>query len=443
MNLADLSAVQLAAMIKDGEISSLEVVEACLARIDERENDVQAWAHLDPEFVRKQARKMDEIKASGQPLGALHGIPIGIKDVFDSKDYPTENGTVLDAGREPLKDCTVVSLLKAEGAIIMGKTVTTEMAVFSPGKTRNPYDVTRTPGGSSSGSAAAVACGMVPLALGTQTKGSVIRPASYCGVVGYKPTHGRIPRTGALMLSRVLDHVGVFARSLDDVALISECLIDYDPLDPDTAPCAHPRISEILGQTPAMPPKIAFIKTPVWDQADQQTGEAFAEIADALGENCQEISMPDEFGKVIDNIQTIMHADLARFLDKYIKRGEDKISEVLRTMIKDGQTIKAVDYNRCVDEIAPLRAWVNSLCEEYDAILTPAATGEAPKGLDNTGDPVFCSIWTYLGVPTLSLPLLESENKMPIGVQLVGASGDDARLMRTARWLAETLEPDD
>jgi len=443
MNLADLSAVQLAAMIKGGEVSSLEVVEACLTRINEREDDVQAWAHLDPDFVRKQARKMDEIKATGQPLGALHGIPIGIKDVFDSKDYPTENGTVLDAGREPLKDCTVVSLLKAQGAIIMGKTVTTEMAVFSPGKTRNPHDQTRTPGGSSSGSAAAVACGMVPLALGTQTKGSVIRPASFCGVVGFKPTHGRIPRTGALMLSRVLDHVGVFARSLDDVALISECLMTYDPLDPDTAPRAHPRFSEILAQTPVMPPKIAFIKTPVWDLADQQTDDAFAEIADVLGEHCKEIPMPDEFGKVIDNIQTIMHADLARFLDKYIERGEDKISDVLRAMIKDGQTIKAVDYNRCMDEIAPLKAWVNSLCEEYDAIMTPAATGEAPKGLDNTGDPVFCSIWTYLGVPALSLPLLESENGLPIGVQLVGASGDDARLMRTARWFAETLTSDD
>jgi len=443
MNLADLGAVQLVQMIRDGETTSTELVKACLERIEERENSVQAWQHLDPEFALKQARQRDEVKASGQPLGALHGIPVGIKDIFDTKDYPTENGTVLDAGREPLKDCMVVSLLKAEGAVIMGKTVTTEMAVFSPGKTRNPHDETRTPGGSSSGSAAAVASGMVPLALGTQTKGSVIRPASFCGTVGYKPTHGRIPRTGALLLSRILDHVGVFARSLEDVALISECLMVDDMLDPDTEPRAHPRLTEILNQPPAMTPRIAFVKTPMWDQADAQTKEAFAEIATELGENCQEITLPDEFGKVIENIETIMTADLARFLDKYMQRGADKISDVLRGMILAGQSVTAVDYNRAVDEIQPLRDWLGNLLEDYDAVMTPAAIGEAPKGLDKTGDPVFCSIWTYLGVPALSLPMLEGLNGMPIGVQLVGASGDDARLLRTARWLIGELSADD
>jgi Asp-tRNA(Asn)/Glu-tRNA(Gln) amidotransferase A subunit family amidase len=211
--LNGLGAVEAAAAIAEGRVTSVELIEACLARIDAVDRDVQAWTFLDPELARAQARAADAARRSGQPLGALHGVPVAIKDVIDTADMPTENGTPLHACRQPRRDATVVSLLRAAGAVIMGKTVTTELAAYSPGKTRNPHDPERTPGGSSSGSAAAVAAEMVPLALGTQTNGSVIRPASYCGVVGYKPTHGLISRAGILRLSRLLDHVGVFARA--------------------------------------------------------------------------------------------------------------------------------------------------------------------------------------------------------------------------------------
>ncbi|MBT3307500.1 MAG: amidase [Alphaproteobacteria bacterium] len=442
MDLADLGATQLVQMIESGEITSLELVEACIARIDSNEEAVGAWTHLDHDFAREQAKNLDKLRATGAPCGPLHGIPVGIKDIFDTDDFPTENGTVISAGRLPDKDCTVVSLLKAAGAVIMGKTVTTELAVYAPGKTRNPHDPERTPGGSSSGSAAAVATGMVPLAVGTQTNGSIIRPASFCGVVGFKPTHGRISRAGILALSRILDHVGVFARSLEDAALIAECLMVHDPADPDTKPAAAPRLSEISQQEPPFEPKFAFVRSPVWDKAEPGAQAAFEELHEFLGDNCDEVALPAEFDAAVGNLENIMNADLASFLSGYMKRGEDQLSDILRGMIAEGKDVSALDYNNSVDQIPPLRAWVQTLCEEYDAILTPATCGEAPLGLEATGDPVFCTTWTYLGVPAVTIPLMEGENGMPIGVQLVGPRGDDARLLRTARWLVNKVADD-
>jgi Asp-tRNA(Asn)/Glu-tRNA(Gln) amidotransferase A subunit family amidase len=436
MDLAVLSAAQLVQMIQDGEITSSDLVESCLSRIEAVDDDVQAWTHLDPEFARKQAADLDTYRATGAPCGPLHGIPVGIKDIFDTKDYPTENGTVLNAGRQPTKDCSVVNQLKAAGAVIMGKTVTTEMAVYAPGKTRNPHDPERTPGGSSSGSAAAVAAGMVPLAVGSQTNGSVIRPASFCGVVGFKPTHGRISRAGVLPLSRTLDHVGVFARTLEDAALLAENLMSHDPGDLDTQPSPAPRLRNISLQEPPSTPRFAFVKSPAWDLADPDAQLAFEEMNDFLGDQSDEVSLPPEFNDAVGNLRKIMFADLARYLDAYVKRDESKISEILIGMIREGETVSAVDYNSSVDQIAPLSAWVRSLCEEYDAILTPATCGEAPLGLEATGDPVFCSIWSYLGVPAVTVPLMEGANGMPLGVQLVGPRCDDARLLRSARWLA-------
>lgn len=439
MDLADLGATRLAQMIQNGEISSLELTEACLKRIDEKEGDIGAWAHLDPDYARRQAIKRDEQRATGVPCGPLHGIPVGIKDIFDTEDFPTENGTALDAGRAPIKDCTAVSLLKAAGAVILGKTVTAELAVLSPGKTRNPHDPNRTPGGSSSGSAAAVAAGMVPLAIGSQTNGSVIRPASFCGIVGFKPTHGRISRAGALELSRNLDHVGVFGRSIDDVALISDCLISYDPADPDTRLTAAPKMLETSREEPPLEPRVAFIKSPVWDQADSATQEAFEEMHDFLGDQCDEIAMPAEFDQCVGNLRKIMYADLARHLASYVAHGEDQTSDILKSMIEEGRTVSAVDYNISIDQIGPLRNWVQNLCDDYDVIMTPATCGEAPLGLEATGNPVFCTIWTYLGTPAVTVPLMQGENGMPLGVQLVATGGDDARLLRSARWLANKV----
>ncbi len=442
MSLSELGASQLARMIRDGEITSIELIEACIASIDSKEDLVGAWTHLDRGFARKQAEARDAHRAAGMPCGPLHGIPVGIKDIFDSEDFPTENGTVLDAGRQPLKDSTIVSLMKASGAVIMGKTVSTELAVYSPGKTRNPHNTDHTPGGSSSGSAAAVAAGMVPLSIGSQTNGSVIRPASFCGVVGFKPSHGRIPRAGALVLSRTLDHVGVFARSVEDAALISDCLMVFDPQDLDTRPGAAATLVDICLQTPPATPRFAFIKTPVWDQAEPGTQAAFEELYEFLGDQCDEIAMPAEFNDAVGNLRKIMFADLAKNLSGYMTRGSgqvSQVSQVLRDMIEEGQTVSAVDYNSAIDGVAPLRAWVENLCDDYDAILTPSACGEAPVGVEATGDPIFCTIWSYLGVPSINLPLMEGEKGLPIGVQLVSQKGDDARLLRSARWLSNEV----
>jgi len=234
-----LSATDAARALAEGAVSSEQLVEACLARIRAAEPEVQAWQFLDPEHALVQARARDLDRSEGRPCGALHGVPIGIKDIIDTADMPTEDGTVLHAGRTPDRDATVVATLRAAGAVILGKTVTTECAYFHPGKTRNPHNSAHTPGGSSSGSAAAVAAGMVSLALGSQTNGSVIRPAAFCGVYGFKPTHGLIPRHGILKLSRTLDHVGFFGRTLEDIALLAEQLVGHDERDPDTRPRAR------------------------------------------------------------------------------------------------------------------------------------------------------------------------------------------------------------
>src|SRR5438094_3699339 len=239
-NLHSLSASEAARLIRDGVISSEQLVEACLARVREIDEQVQAWAFLDPGYALTQARAADAWRSEGRLIGPLHGVPVGIKDIFDTADMPTENGSVLCAGRTPSRDATVVSMLRAAGAVIMGKTVTTEFAVRAPGKTRNPHNPAHTPGGSSSGSAAAVASGVVPGAHGSQTGGSTIRPASFCGVYGLKPTHGLVPRHGMFRLSRTLDHVGLFARTIEDLALLMELVVGYDERDPDSRPRARP-----------------------------------------------------------------------------------------------------------------------------------------------------------------------------------------------------------
>ncbi len=292
VELSQLSATQAAQAIADGLISSEQLVQACLDRIREIEPQVQAWQFLDEKLALAQARARDQDRAEGRAIGVLHGIPIGIKDIIDTDDMPTEDGTSLHAGRTPANDATVVALLRAAGAVIMGKTVTTELANMTPGKTRNPQNLERSPGGSSSGSAAAVAAGMVPLAIGTQTSGSVIRPAAYCGVYGFKPTHGLISRHGILKLSRTLDTVGLFARSLEDLALLAEPLIMHDEKDFDTRPRARMQFPAMVKSEPPLPPSLAFVKTEVWDRADETTQQAFAELIEELGERCKIIELP-------------------------------------------------------------------------------------------------------------------------------------------------------
>lgn len=435
--LSAMSATQAAAAIRAGEMTAEELVQACLNAIEANEDRVRAWHYLDPAHALDQAREADSQRRSGMPTGPLHGIPIGIKDIFDTRDMPTEDGTPLHRGRTPAYDATAVARLREAGAIIMGKTVTTELAVYSPGKTRNPHDPGRTPGGSSSGSAAAVASGMVPLAIGSQTNGSIIRPATYCGVYGYKPSHGMISRHRVLQLSRNLDHVGVFARSVEDVALIARQMMGYDERDPDMRPRPLPDLVSLACEAPPTPPRLAFIRTSAWDQAESDLREGFDELIDFLGDHVTEVELPQLFSRAYEWHRCIMEADLAVNLRREYTRGASALSGELARMIERGRQVLAIEYNQALESVPMLVDIIAEMLLEYDAIITPAATGEAPVGLESTGSPIFCTPWSLCGVPAISLPLLEGSNGMPIGVQMVASKGDDGRLLRTARWLAE------
>jgi Asp-tRNA(Asn)/Glu-tRNA(Gln) amidotransferase A subunit family amidase len=436
-----LTAAEAARRIREGLLTSEELVQACLERIRAVEPVVQAWTYLDEDHALQQARAADERGRSGESVGPLNGVPVGIKDIIDTADMPTENGTVLHAGRTPSKDAAVVAMLRAAGAVILGKTVTTECAYFTPGKTRNPHNPEHTPGGSSSGSAAAVAAEMVPLAVGSQTNGSVIRPASFCGVYGFKPTHGLIPRTGILKLSRALDHVGLFARTLDDVALIAEQLVGYDEGDPDTFPRARMPFGSISREAPPIPPMLAFMKTPRWESASPDAKEAFAELVEALGDRIEEVDLSPSAADAWDWHKTIMESEMAANLEREWEFGRDKLSPQLRSLIERGREVRAVDYQRARRRIPQIvESFGEMFMERYDAILTPAAPGSAPKGLGSTGDPGFCSLWTLCGMPAVTLPLMQDAGGLPIGVQLVGRRNFDARLLRTARWLAGRVQ---
>jgi len=440
--LSDLGVAGAARQIAAGTISASQLVEACAERIAEREAAVKAWAHFDRESVGQRARMADEFRGTGAPVGPLHGVPVGIKDIIDVADMPGENGSPIHRGRVPVEDAMLVRRLREAGALIMGKTVTTEFAFYHPGKTTNPHDPARTPGGSSSGSAAAVACGMVPAAVGTQTNGSVIRPASFCGVYGYKPSFGRISRSGVLTQSPSLDTMGVFARSLEDAAMVAEGLSGYDADDPSTSPASRLRLLPVAGEEPPVEPMIAFVRTPVWDRASEETKAGFAEVAEALGAQCDEVDLPEVFARGWDWQGTVMATEMARWLGEHYDGARDQISDVLAELIERGRGIPAVDYLAARDMRAVLNAGLEELFERYDAVITPAAPGEAPEGLESTGDPSFCTLWTFCGNPAVSLPLLTGANGLPVGVQVVGPVGDDARLLRTARWLEQALAGD-
>jgi len=441
MNAAfNLSALEAAEAIREGQVSSVELVQGCLNRIEEFEPTVQAWTHLDRANVLEQAQAADTYRLSGAPIGPLHGVPVGVKDIFDTQDYPTEYGSPLHKGRMTTEDATCVALLRQAGAIVMGKTVTAEFAVLSPGKTTNPHDPTRTPGGSSSGSAAAVASYMVPLALGTQTNGSVTRPASFCGVVGYKPTFGMISRNRVLRTSRNLDTIGVFARTVNDAAFSVQLMTGYDELDPDARHVVRPDLLSLASEEPPMPPRFAFVKSPAWDQADASTQDAFAELIDVLGDRAEAVDLASVYDEVFDWHRLVMDVEIAKNLADDFKSGGDQISDSLRAVNERGQAAHGVDYSLALDRQSLFARGLDEIFEDFDVILTPAAPGEAPVGLDSTGNPAFSTLWTFAGMPSISLPLLQGEAGLPLGVQLVAAKGDDGRLLRTANWLTTYIE---
>lgn len=434
--ILDLGAIELRDRLARGALKAADLAQAALERIALLEPELRAWAWLDGEHVLAQARALDAHRATGRPIGPLHGLPVGIKDIIDTARIPTENGCAVDRGRVPASDAFVVARLKAAGAVVMGKTVTTELAYLHPGPTRNPANPAHTPGGSSSGSAAAVAAGMVPLAIGTQTGGSVIRPAAYCGITGFKPSFGAIPRTGILTQSPSLDTVGVFARSVEDAALLAQELFGHDPADPATAPCPPPRLLATATAAPPVTPMLAFVRPPKWAEADPGTHAAMRELTDLLGEQCFEATLPSAFEEAVEIRERINFAEMAKWCFTYERRGRDLLGEETLAAIDAGKATLARDYLAALDWPRILNAALGPVFDRCDAILTPATPGPAPLGLESTGSSIFNGIWTLCGTPAITLPLLEAENGLPMGVQLVGRRGDDARLLRTARWLA-------
>lgn len=437
--LLALSAAVLRDRLASGAVSAVALAEACLERIAEIEPQVQAFAFLDSEHVLAQARALDLLRTKGLPIGPLHGLPVALKDVIDTKGTPTENGTLLDQGRVPTEDAFLVQRLKAAGAVIIGKTVSTELAFLHPGKTLNPHNAAHTPGGSSQGSAAAVAAGMVPLAVGTQTGGSIIRPAAYCGTVGFKPTFGLIPRTGVLPQSPTLDTIGVFARTVEDAALLAEVLAGYDAGDTATSLAAPPRLFDIAMSEKFLPPTFALVLPPQYDLADEDTQLALTELADHLGEQCFAAFLPTTFNEAAEARERINFAEMAKCFYSYERRGWDQLSVETRDAMTTGKAVLARDYLAALDWRGILNGGLEEIFERCDAILTPATPTAAPHGLGSTGSAIFNGLWTLCGTPAVTVPLFTADNGMPMGVQLVGRRGDDARLLRTARWLVNHI----
>src|SRR3989441_484087 len=417
-NLHLLTASEAARLISRGALSSQELVDACLARVREVDGQVQAWAFLDPDHARAQARAADEFRLAGQPIGPLHGVPVGLKDIIDTDDMPTENGSVLHAGRTPPRDAAVVALLRAAGAVIMGKTVTTEFATRSPGKTRNPHNPEHTPGGSSSGSAAAVAAGMVPLALGTQTRGSVLRPASFCGVTGFKPSYGLLPMEGVLPLSQSLDTLGFFTHTAEDMRLLWDCL-GYSIGQEETVSLGVPeRLPDIDQEM-----ETAFLRTVSWLRE-----AAFSIRPVQIDDRLREL---DEASKVV-----MKYEGACNHQERFAQHGSRL--GTLADLVREGMQIPREQYGRARELTFRAKKEMAQIFEKTPVILTPAATGPAPLGLASTGDPRMNSPWTVIGTPAISIPMPVTD-ALPLGLQATADYGHEGRLLQTTVRIENAL----
>ena len=424
--LNELSASDLARGLARREISARELVRACLDRIELREPQVQAWVHVAADDALARARQLDEAPVQG----LLHGLPIGVKDLFDTFDMPTTYGSPIYASHRPAADAAVVALCREQGAIMLGKTVTTEFATFTPGKTRNPQRLTHTPGGSSSGSAAAVADQMVPLAFASQTAASVIRPAAFCGIVGFKPSFGLVNRAGVKALSDSLDTLGFLARSVPDVALFAAAATG------DTG---------LMKLDVSSTPRVALCHTHEWPHADEDTRRAMEQAARGLaraGVPVRELELPAAFSGLLQAQKDIMSFDLARSLAHERTHHSDSLSPGLRELLASGQQV-SIDQYRAAQQLAhSARSMVSAAFGEHEVILAPSARGEAPATLEQTGDPVFGRVWTLLGLPCVHLPFTRGATGMPVGLQVIGRHGEDKVALRVAAWLGHRLSQD-
>ena len=420
---ADLTAYEARAAIEAGTLTAETLVRACLQRIEEREGLVGAWAHLNPDLVLKQARQADAVPKRG----LLHGVPVGIKDVIDTADMPTRYGSPIYEQHHPAWDAACVSMCRTAGGIILGKTVTTEFALSTPGKTRNPHNPEHTPGGSSSGSAAAVADRMVPLAVGTQTGGSTIRPASFCGIVGYKPTFGLISRSGLKAVAESLDTIGIFARDVRDAALLAAVMTGRHML------------AEV---TTSAPPRIAIWRTFEWKEASPETVHAVEDSATRLsraGAKLTEARMVQCCAELADCQHEIEYFELGRAFSYEYNNHREQLSSKLRNRIEAGLQVPGALYDRKLEIAAECRRNIDIIFDDVDALLAPSVVGEAPVGLESTGSSVFNRTWTLLGLPCLTIPSHVGPKGLPVGIQLIGRAHHDSDLLAHAAWVEEVL----
>ena len=442
-DIFSLSANELAAQLREGEISSVEVCSQYIERIGKFEKDVKAWSHFNKKLLLEKAVEADEHRISGKPLGLLHGLPVAVKDIIGTLDMPTECGTTIRKKMTASQDSEVVNLLKVAGAIIMGKTETTELAYFHPGKTTNPHDYKRTPGGSSSGSAAAVAAHMAPLSIGSQTNGSTIRPASYCGVVGYKPSYGLISRYGILKQSDKLDQVGLFGKSVEDVALLARVLIKKDLFDPATIHYSAEDMMDVCRKGPLFDPKFIFYKTKNWKNIDKESQKSFEIFIKTFKKNIEVFDTPSYFDDIPKYHKIIHETDMANNFQLYYKKYKKKLSKEMVSAIERGLKNSATEYAEAIDFMKRSYDSYKEVFEDYHGVLTPASSGVAPKGLGNTGSPEFSTVWTYLGLPSISLPLLTGKNDLPLGIQFIGDKHDDLRFLGVASWIEKNCKQND
>lgn len=417
MRLHELTAQELVRRLSRRELSVEALVRGLLERIDEREPAVQAWTCIRRDALLASAKAMD----SGATRGPLHGLPVGVKDVFDTHDLPTEYGSPIYAGHQPKVDAAVVAQTRAAGALIFGKAVTTEFATFPPGKTRNPHNPEHTPGGSSSGSAAAVADSMVPVAFGTQTVGSTIRPASFCGTVGFKPTYALLPTVGIKPISYCLDTVGLFTKTVADLGLFTAALSGR-PLGVPESPAA---------------PRIGLCLTPQWQHAQPEVKDLFGRLGGELsraGATVTDFSLPPPYEKMHAAQATIWDYEVARCLTSEHALHRDKIREPLLGQIERGLAMPWEDYERAMAIAREGRRGFGSVMGEFDVLVVPSSAGEAPKG-EATGMPYFNRIWSLLHTPAVHVPYGTGPNKLPIGFQVVGRIGEDARTLACAHWM--------
>ncbi|HTJ03117.1 MAG TPA: amidase [Methylovirgula sp.] len=418
------TALAAARAISDGSLTAEALVRACLERIEAREPFVHAWIHLASEAALAEARALDK-QAGG---GLLKGIPIGVKDIIDTADMPTAYGSTLYAGHRPIRDASCVALSRSAGAIILGKTVTTEFAYYEPGATANPHNADHSPGGSSSGSAAAVGDGMVPLAFGTQTAGSIIRPASFCGCVGYKPSYGTLDLTGVRPLAVSLDTLGVMAADVADAAFYVSVLASRPALRVDGKTLEKPRIG--------------LWRTFEWDEAEPAMQAKFIETAERLkkaGCIVKDLALPSPFDTLAKAQWAIMAFEAARAVHPEMRVAPDKVSAIMRAYVEDGRAVSIDDYDAYKARKQEGLAVFNDAMGDLDVVLTLGAQGEAPAGLSATGDPIFNRIWTLLGTPCITLPCGVGAHGLPLGVQIVGRVGNDAQMLAAAAWIEQTL----